>query len=538
MKIIACYCRVSTKKTEQLESLENQIEYFNNLMEIRPEYKLHEIYYDEGISAKQMKNRKDFLRMMEDAKRGLFDTILVKDITRFSRNTVDFLTSIRELKQMGINVIFVSYGQETLKEETELNLTMQIAFAQEESARLSKKVKWGKNINAKKGRVPNFVFGYDKVDLFTLKPNLEEAKVVEKIFDLYVNEGVGTPSIAQWLTQNKVKTKKNKQTGWTQKVVLNILTNSIYIGKVINKKSEIVDFIKGTRKLLEIDPEYIVDRPEFRIISDELFYKVQEIITERRELLGNFHNKQSNKYLFSNLIKCSECGYSYRRVQRMYTKLYEWWVCGNRNSRGKDVCINTTRIEEEDLINDIKYFFEILISDKKDSAKSISNIIVKNIENNKPKDKMSKEAMTRKVDKNIANKEKYMDMYKNDLISMDELKDYISPLNEEINTLRAKLIDHDNVYFIDEKSLVRYVEKYLMEIENYLDNMTNQKLKGIIDRIEIKPNGEKIIYLKLESNGKLISKLPMNILEINPTHMDTSFHKDVTKWSDIILKIS
>ena len=523
---IACYCRVSTKKIEQLESLENQIGYFNNLMEKNKSYDLFEIYYDEGISAKQMKNRKDFLRMMSDAKKGLFDTIMVKDITRFSRNTVDFLVSIRDLKQMGINVIFVSYGQETLKEETELNLTMQIAFAQEESARLSKKVKWGKNINARKGRVPNFVFGYDKVDLFTLKPNPEESEIVKKMFDLYVNEGIGTPSIAKWLTKNKIKTKKNRQSGWTQKVVLNILTNSIYIGKVINKKSEIVDFIEGTRKQLEINPDYIVDKPEFRIVSDDIFYKTKEIITQRREKLGNFHNRQSNKHPFSNLIKCSCCGYSFRRIERMYTKLYSWWACSCRNTYGVDACINQTRIEECDLENELKQFLSYFVINKKHAIKSIVNMVLQSI----PKNEISKENIEKTLEELKRNKEKYIDMFKNDLLTMEELKTYLAPINDKVGNMDIQLINYNNKFRVNEKDVYKYVEKYIDNIKNILGKevLNNHDLKEIIDRIEISPDGQKDIYMKLDSTGKLVTQLPMNILEIKPTQIDTTVHKDVT----------
>ena len=110
---VACYCRVSTNKESQLESYENQVEYFNKLLENHPTYELYRIYTDKGISAKSMKKRPGLLQMLEDARKGLFKTILVKDITRFSRNTVDFLTTIRELKEKDINIIFVNYNQET-----------------------------------------------------------------------------------------------------------------------------------------------------------------------------------------------------------------------------------------------------------------------------------------------------------------------------------------------------------------------------------------------------------------------------------------
>ena len=189
---IAAYCRVSTEKEAQIDSLEKQIEFFNEFTQ-KNGYELYKLYADEGISGKQIKNRKQFQQMMKDAKAKKFERVVVKDVSRFARNTVDLLQSIRELKSYGIQVDFLNNG-EVMEGGSEFILTILGAMAQQESANMSKRVKFGKDITAKKGRVPNLVFGYDKIpgEKYTLKINEEEAKIVKEIFESYVYKGMGT----------------------------------------------------------------------------------------------------------------------------------------------------------------------------------------------------------------------------------------------------------------------------------------------------------------------------------------------------------
>ena len=157
---IAAYCRVSTEKEDQLNSLEAQKNFFLEYTGRRGD-NLVRLYADEGISGTKIKNRKQFLRMMQDAEIGLFDMVVVKDISRFARNTVDLLQNIRRLRELGIETQFLTANMTSMG-NSEFVLTVFGALAQEESANTSKRVKFGKKINAEKGRVPNLVFGYDK----------------------------------------------------------------------------------------------------------------------------------------------------------------------------------------------------------------------------------------------------------------------------------------------------------------------------------------------------------------------------------------
>ncbi len=287
----------------------------------------------------KIKKRESFQKLMEDAKKGEFNIVIVKDISRFARNTVDFLQSIRQLKALGIETIFLTSNQ-TVLGNSEFVLTIFGALAQEESANTSKRVKFGKKINAEKGRVPNFVYGYDKIkgDYFNLTINEKEAEVVKKIFNLYLNEGNGANKIAQILNSEGYKTKRN--CNWSQNAISRILTNPIYTGKIINGKEEVEDFLTGVRKKKDSEYWHIIEKPELSIINNEDFEKVQAILKKRNIDFNLNKQRESNKHLFSTLIRCSCCGYSFRRLERVYRNTYIKWVCSGRNAKGRDSCPN------------------------------------------------------------------------------------------------------------------------------------------------------------------------------------------------------
>ena len=182
---IAAYCRVSTDKSDQLNSLETQKEFFLEYTKHTGD-NLIKLYADEGISGTKIKNRKEFQRMLADAEKGLFDMVVVKDISRFARNTVDLLQSVRKLKSLGIETQFLTANMTSMG-NSEFVLTIFGALAQEESANTSKRIKFGKKMNAEKGRVPNIVFGYDKTigDYFNLSINDNEAMTIRQIFQWY-----------------------------------------------------------------------------------------------------------------------------------------------------------------------------------------------------------------------------------------------------------------------------------------------------------------------------------------------------------------
>lgn len=496
---IAAYCRVSTEKEAQIDSLEKQIEFFNEFTK-KNGYELYKLYADEGISGKQIKHRKQFQQMMQDAKAKKFDKVVVKDVSRFARNTVDLLQSVRELKSYGVQVDFLNNG-EVMEGGSEFILTILGAMAQQESANMSKRVKFGKDITAKKGRVPNLVFGYDKIpdERYTLKINEEEAKIVKEIFESYVYKGIGTTKIAWNLNDRGIRTKKTKSK-WVQTSIVRMLKNPIYTGKVTNKKSEVTDFITGTRKELPEEEWIVVERPEMRIISDELFNRAQELLEQRSNEFKLNNKREKTEYVFSTLIYCKHCGYSFRRIKRKYTAdgpEYIRWVCSGRNSMGVNHCPNTTVIDEEELLNAIKIYLKSIIKNKKDFMKAVEKEfekITKLRENNE----RSEESLLKEIEKVTVKKQKYMEMFQNEIINIQELKKYTNPLNEDIARLERelKLITSE----IKEKDVLeKELNKTIKTVDDILNNqtITNAMLKTIIDVIEVDSDSNVEVRLKL-----------------------------------------
>ena len=273
---LAAYCRVSTDKAEQKLSLENQQSFYTEFAK-ENNFQLVRIYTDEGISGKQMKNRLGFINMIEDGERGEFDILAVKDISRFARNTCDFLTGIRKLKSVGVDVRFLSSNSSVMT-DSEFILTIYAALAQQESENLSKRVIFGKTENARKGRVPNLIYGYDKLNTFTLIVNQNEGYNVCKVFKLYIENRLSLTEIANRFNQNGIKTKLGGR--WSAKTIGRIIRNPIYIGRLVNHKSTTADFISGTRRILPENEHFVHLRPELRIVSDEVFERANAILCD------------------------------------------------------------------------------------------------------------------------------------------------------------------------------------------------------------------------------------------------------------------
>lgn len=492
---IAAYCRVSTDKSDQLNSLEAQKEFFSEYTK-RTGDTLVRLYADEGISGTKIKNRKEFLRMMSDAEHGLFDMVVVKDISRFARNTVDLLQNVRKLKSLGIETQFLTANMTSMG-NSEFVLTIFGALAQEESANTSKRVKFGKKMNAEKGRVPNIVYGYDKTigDYFNLAINEEEAKVIRQIYQWYTEEGYGAAKIANMLNEKGLTTKRNCK--WSQNAICRILTNEIYTGKIINGKQEVTDFLTGQRADKDETEWMVVERPELRIIDDQTFEKAGETLHSRHAFFNIKHERQSNKYLFSTLIKCKECGWSFRRTVRTYKNTYVRWVCSGHNGRGADSCPNAVTVDEEELIGVLQEYFANVLKQKK---KVIDHVVNEFQRVYKAKDENLEyeKELTSQLSKLQKTRQKYMDMYTDDLISREELNEKIGGMRKEIERLENEL-KMVSYHLTKGEQLEAILNNTFKTIEDITDvhQMTNVQLKKLIQKIEVDKDGNVDIYLRL-----------------------------------------
>ena len=395
MKVVA-YCRVSTSKDEQLDSLEAQQTFFNEYSK-RNGYNLIKVYADEGKSGTKMRNRTELLRLLSDANNHSFDVVLIKDVSRLARNTLDFLTSIRKLKSLGIKVVFVNYDQ-TSSDSSEFMLTMLSAIAQEESANISKRVKFGKKINAEKGRVPNFVYGYDKIpgDYFNLKLNESEANIVQQIFNMYAEKNMGENKIALELNRRNIKTKRG--CNWSQNAISRILSNELYTGKIIN---------------------------------------------------------------------------------------------------GKESCPNKTVLDEKELLNEIKNYFISLIENKSSTIKNIINEFNKKYKE-KSENKLNQKEILKQLQKLKKSKQKYLEMFENDIINMSELKEKTFELNKSIAKFEERL-ELIKININKSDMLKNNIKETFKDIEDLINHeeISNRLLTRLIEKITVDENGKVDVYLKL-----------------------------------------
>ena len=481
MRVVA-YCRVSTEKEEQMESLENQKSFFEEYAR-RQGFQLVKIYADEGISGKQMKNREQFLRMLEDSKKDLFDMVAVKDISRFARNTVDLLNSIRQLRSRGIEVQFLSNHQ-TILTGSEFVLTIFGAQAQEESRNLSDRVKFGLEVSAKRGKVPTIIYGYNQIGSHSLEIREEEAAVVRKIFDWYGNKGLGVRKIAEQLTGEGIPAKKGGS--WSAKTVRRILENPIYNGKLVNHKYETVDFMTGQKRKRNVKENYIHERPEYRIVSRELFQRAQEVMEERRKKYfldsENRRERYSGKYLFSGLIRCGDCGYAFSEYRASYGKTErKVWKCSGRHGKSSRFCGNGTVVEESLLKEKLGEYFQRKLTEYPKFPTAIVE------EYQRQKERSSQELPIKDIRAQIVKQEKYLEkhkvMYQNDIITLEELKEKTSEIQTRVQRLKKTLERQE-----------QKKENVCWERLSF-ENWTNSELRRVVEKIEVK-NGCVKVFLQ------------------------------------------
>ena len=493
---IAAYCRVSTEKDEQLSSLAHQKEFFIEYAK-RNGHELFRLYADEGITGTSLKRRDEYNRLMRDARCGFFQAVVVKDISRLARNTVDFLVSIRELKAMGINVIFLNANMDSMG-DSEFILTLFSAMAQEESANLSKRTKFGKRLNAEKGRVPQKLFGYDRVDNFTLAINPEEARIVRKIFSLYNEKSLGCRTISLTLNRDGDKTKYGND--WNARGVRRILVNPIYRGILINHKYEIEDFLTGKQVNIPPDEQFYHERPEWAIVTPEVFQKAQDIMASRRVKYDSrepFREaRYSSKHIFSTLIKCEHCGRSFTRKTYTYVNTRVYWRCVTNDQYTAESCDNNIVLNEPDLIQELKQYFASLISDKEAFIASV----LASLEQKIPKTDnplQTKREMETKRKKLLSKKERYQEMYANDLITLSELKAKLSSIMEELKAVDMDLEQIEQSARIlnnAEQVIRRYTEEILRFLE--LNTVTNADMRRVLDHISVSRDGNVRVVLK------------------------------------------
>ena len=332
---MASYCRVSTDRADQLNSFESQQRYFREYIARHPQWELYEVYADEGITGTSTKKRTQFNRMISDAYTGKFKLILTKEVSRFSRNLLDTIAYTRELKSLGIGVIFMNDGFSSLDPDSELRLSIMGSIAQEESRKTSTRVKWGQTRQMERGVVfGTSLLGFDVCDgKLTIDP--EGAEIVRLIFHKYGVEKKGTSVIARELREAGFKTY-NANSVWSSSHIVKILRNEKYVGDLVQKKTITPDYLSHAKKPNKGEEALItLSNHHEPIIDRELWNTVQEELGKRNRNNGK-SSGHSNRYVFSGKIICGECGARFisRRKTRKSGSSYMRWGCYTASSQG------------------------------------------------------------------------------------------------------------------------------------------------------------------------------------------------------------
>ena len=340
---VAAYARVSTDEKEQNNSYEAQINYYTSYIKSKPEWDFVDVYTDDGISGTSTKHRDGFNRMIFDALSGKIDLILTKSVSRFARNTVDSLTTIRKLKAKGVEVYFEKENIWTFDSKGEILLTIMSSLAQEESRSISENVTWGVRKRFADGKVivPYKSFlGYDRGKDGNLAVNEEGSKIVKNIYASFLM-GQSIYTIAKELTARGIPTPKGNKI-WSQSTINSILTNEKYTGNALLQKTYTQDFLTKKRKQNHGEvPMYYVENNHEAIVSQEIFDMVQAELKnpKRRDSIG----------IFSGKIVCADCGSYFGSKVWHSTDKYRTiiWQCNHKFKNNKKC--ETPHLREDDI---------------------------------------------------------------------------------------------------------------------------------------------------------------------------------------------
>lgn len=437
---VAGYCRVSTDKEDQANSFASQRSYFREYIQRKADWELYEIYADEGITGTSTKKRKEFNRMMNDAYEGRFRMIVTKEVSRFSRNILDTIAYTRQLRAMGIGVIFATDRINTLEPESEMLLSYIAAQSQEESRRTSARVVWGQTRQMEKGIVfGQSLLGYD-VKNGKLFVNPEGAQTVRLIFYKYALEQVGTSEIARFLTAEGYRTYRGGEK-WKANSIIKILNNEKYVGDLVQKKTYTPDFLSHEKKTNKGAVPLITIRDHHEaIISREIWNLTQERLRNNNKHTAE-KSGHSNRYVFSGKIKCAQCGSSFVgrfKYLKDGTKIRRW-SCGKATNEGKAGCDVGRLVRDDDAIQMLKTAIEKLPMDVDGVIRSVSELALDAIRTEQAAAGDDSRRLQQELERTQKKKEAVMDAFFSREISREDMLTFTRKYEQRMSDLRKGL---------------------------------------------------------------------------------------------------
>ena len=348
-KRVCAYARVSTDTEDQINSYNAQISEYTSQIKENNDWEFVNMYADEGISGTSTKKRVNFLRMIDDAKAGKIDLILVKSLSRFARNTVDCLSIIQELRTINVEVFFEKENISSSDSKVDFMMTIFSSIAQEEARNISENVKWGIRKRYKDGNIrinTSRFLGYDKDEKGKIVINSEEAKIVKMIFNLYLS-GMSYREISTHLVENKIKNGRNEII-WHPANIMHILKNEKYCGDVLLQKRVTLDYLTHKSVINKGQaPQYYIENNHEPIISRELFQVVQQTLKNRSK--NNESSRYGNQFPLSGMVVCGCCNRVLNRNYYNYRTEKERVVLTCKNTSKERIQCDNLPIDNQTL---------------------------------------------------------------------------------------------------------------------------------------------------------------------------------------------
>ena len=519
---VVYYARVSTDKDDQLNSLENQQNYFEEMIKENKNWIFCGGYIDEGISGTAVKNRDSFLRMIEAGNLGKIDLVLTKEISRFSRNTVDSIKYTEYLLKNGVIVYFLSDNLNTIQEDAEFRLTIMSSLAQDEVRKLSERVKFGINRMIKDRKLigGNLTGYYKKDGKYEINPN--EEPIIKYLFETYATGKVGLKKIGEDLA--KMGYLNSKGGVYSQTSMAKFLTNPRYKGYYTARLTEVEDYKTHKKKRVPSDKQIIEKDDRIPVIvSEELWDKCNALHNQRkkssaRHILNQEEMLEHSKY--SCIIYCKHCGAVYTRNGGSNRANNPTWACKTYRKEGVDVCSSPV-IRESYLDKIFINIFDNFIKNKKSYLEQVLKEYQVLLE--KQNSSFNIDDVKNQISQIEKQKDKLLDLSLKDIINDTEFKKRNDKFNMDIAVLEQKINNFESNNSEYDKLKLK-IDELRSSLSNKL-NVSNQLpylTKLLIDKIEVEKINNDRKHIKLliyfNFNTDIIDKdLDLHEKKVKPT---------------------
>ena len=499
---VTFYARVSSEKDEQLNSLDNQISYYRNFIKKNANWEFVEGYIDEGLSGMSTKKRENFHNMISDAKAGLFDLVITKEITRFARNTLDSIQYTRDLLSYGVGVFFQNDNINTLDEDSELRLTIMSGIAQDELRKLSSRIKFGHQEAIKKNVVlgNSRIFGYRK-DNKRLVIDEKEAEMVRELFTLYATDRYSMKQIEEIFWNKGYRNNNGKKI--CHSTMSNTISNPKYKGYYVGNKVKIIDMFTKKQKFLPPE-EWVMFKDETgeivpAIVSEELWEQANAVLKRRSRDVKNRQNQCNHPNLLTGKMYSTHCGKLYYRKDSKDRKgnVLSRWICSGKINNGADSCPSFTIYEEE--IKEILYeVFKNTAEDAKLIIEEYTNMYAEMT----AKDVSSGELQKLKDRLNLLSKKKSK-LLEYNIAGQISDRDFVE-MNKQISEESAEVYSTIEEMENEINSRAGYNQK-IEEIRNILLKAENEASKNMIDSAFVNRYIDKIYVTAIDDGTAEIS---------------------------------